>query len=170
MKQIDMEDIEKMSKTYNIDVVGVRLCCESTFEYQAASKLFVKDPTDAAKIISDFIRDRDREVFGLMCLNAKGEAINMSIVSIGTLTTTQVNPREVFKVALLSNAAAIIAFHNHPSGDPTPSCEDVSLTRRIVSCGELLGVKVIDHIVVGGINGDFRSIMAVIEHEDNAYD
>jgi DNA repair protein RadC len=70
-------------------------------------------------------------------------------VSIGSLNQSIVHPREVFKTALLSNAAAILLLHNHPSGDPAPSQEDLAITRRLIECGDILGIRVLDHIIIG---------------------
>jgi len=82
-------------------------------------------------------------------VDGKNRIICLEIVSIGTLNQAIVTPRDTFKTALLSNAAAIILVHNHPTGDPTPSAEDLEVTRRLREAGELLGIKVLDHIIVG---------------------
>jgi DNA repair protein RadC len=106
-------------------------------------------PTDAAHILLALLADEPVEVFGILCLTTKRRLIGYHEVSRGQLDATLVHPREVFKVALLANAAAIVLAHNHPSGDPTPSDDDRQLTRRLVAAGEVLGVEVLDHIVVG---------------------
>ena len=95
------------------------------------------------------LQDEPAEVFGILCLTTKHRVIAYHEVSRGTLDSTLVHPREVFKAALLANAAAIVAGHNHPSGDQTPSPDDAELTRRLVAAGELLGVPVLDHVVIG---------------------
>jgi DNA repair protein RadC len=82
-------------------------------------------------------------------LDGKNRIIAMDIVSIGSLNQSIVHPREVFKTALLSSAAAIIMVHQHPTGDPSPSSEDIAITRRLKEAGEIIGVKVLDHIIVG---------------------
>ncbi len=84
-----------------------------------------------------------------MLLDRKNQVIGFHTVSIGSLTASVVHPREVYKVAILSNAAAVIFGHNHPSGDPTPSAEDKALTSRLVEAGEILGMQVLDHVVIG---------------------
>ena len=89
------------------------------------------------------------EEFVMICLDAKHAPIGWHIVSIGSLTLSIVHPREVFKVAVAMNSAAIILAHNHPSGEPTPSQEDRVLTQRLVEGGELLGIRVLDHVVIG---------------------
>jgi len=81
----------------------------------------------------------------------------MDLVSIGTLNQSLVHPRSIFQTACLSNAAAIICVHQHPSGDPNPSSEDIAVTRRLKECGELMGIKVLDHIIVG--DGEYLSFV-----------
>ncbi len=94
----------------------------------------------------------DREEFIALHLNAKNTIVSYEIVSIGTLSSSLVHPREVFKAAILSNAASIILCHNHPSGDPDPSKEDLNLTKRLAEAGKLLGIEVLDHVIFGASN------------------
>jgi DNA repair protein RadC len=101
----------------------------------------------------DAFRDRfervDREEFLVVLLDAKNKLLGFHVVSVGSLTSSLVHPREVFKAAILSNAAAIILLHNHPSGDPLPLAEDLSITTRLCQTGEVIGIKVLDHVVIG---------------------
>ena len=90
-----------------------------------------------------------QEVFGVLILNTKNKIVAVHEISRGSLNSSIAHPREVFKPAILHNAAAIICFHNHPSGDPEPSKEDVELSNRLVEAGKILGIEVFDHIVVG---------------------
>ena len=106
-------------------------------------------PKDAAAAFMAVLQDEPAEVFAMICLTTKHRVIAYHEVSRGTLDATLVHPREVFKAAMLANAAAIIVSHNHPSGDPTPSADDVDLTRRLAAAGELLGISLLDHIVIG---------------------
>ncbi len=94
------------------------------------------------------IQDSDREQFCCLHLDTRSRVKAMEIVSTGTLNASLVHPREVFKAAILNNAASVILAHNHPSGDPTPSREDVELTHRMVNAGEILGIQMMDHIIV----------------------
>ena len=103
----------------------------------------------AAPILRAVVGDSDRENFLVAALDARRRVIGVSTVSVGTLSASLVHPREVFKPAILLNAAAVIVCHNHPSGDPTPSAEDREATRRLVKAGELLGIPVADHIILG---------------------
>ena len=106
-------------------------------------------PRDAATAFMTTLQDEPSEVFAMICLNTKHRVIAYHEVSRGTLDSTPVHPREVFKAALLANAAAIIVAHNHPSGDPTPTADDAAITTRLAAAGELLGIPLLDHIVIG---------------------
>ena len=89
------------------------------------------------------------EVFGILNLNTKNKIAGAHIVSRGSLNTTLIHPRETFRQAILNNSASIILFHNHPSGDPTPSREDLDVTKRLVEAGRIIGIEVLDHVVIG---------------------
>ncbi|MFM9280943.1 JAB domain-containing protein [Paenibacillus jiagnxiensis] len=91
----------------------------------------------------------DREVFGAVWLNTKNEPVGLEIVSVGSLNAGIVHPRETFKSGILHNAASLIVFHNHPSGNTTPSNEDVQVTKRLAEAGNILGVDLLDHIILG---------------------
>jgi DNA repair protein RadC len=114
-------------------------------------------PKDAADAFRSLLADEPCEVFGMICLDTRHRVIAYHEVSRGTLDATIVHPREVFKAALLANAAAIVVAHNHPSGDPSPSRDDAELTTRLAAAGQLLGIELIDHIVIGdGRHCSFR--------------
>ena len=91
----------------------------------------------------------DREEFVIIGLDGKNRTMFFNSLSVGSLSASIVHPREVFKMAILGNAASLILCHNHPSGDPTPSPEDIEITKRLVAAGELLGIKILDHIIFG---------------------
>jgi len=103
----------------------------------------------AVDFLKLYFQDKDREEFLVLCLNAKNSVNAVNVVSVGSLSLNVVHPREVFKPAILSNASGIIVSHNHPSGDPNPSPEDRELTRRLVEAGRVMGIKVLDHLVIG---------------------
>ena len=109
----------------------------------------IRHPSECAPALATLLQDEPSEVFGMLCLTTKHRVIAYHEVGRGTLDTVVVDPRAVFKAALLTNCAALIVAHNHPSGDPTPSPNDVDLTRRLVATGTLLGIPVLDHIVIG---------------------
>lgn len=103
---------------------------------------------DAAQLIVPQFGTQPVEQFGVLLLDTKHRVLRMTRLSIGTLDASIVHPREVFRAAASGGAAALVLFHNHPSGDPTPSDDDVALTRRLIRAGDLMGITVLDHIVV----------------------
>lgn len=105
---------------------------------------------DVATTLGAELAHLDREQFVCAHLDVKNRLLSRELVSVGHLTSALVHPREVFKAALLANAASVVLLHNHPSGDPEPSREDVELTRRLVQAGDLLGIPVLDHVIVAG--------------------
>jgi DNA repair protein RadC len=104
----------------------------------------------AADVYRDFasLARLDREAFVVLLLDQKNRVTGVHVVSVGSLNASLVHPREVFKTAILGNAAAVIVLHNHPSGDPTPSREDHEITHRLRLCGDTLGIPLLDHVVV----------------------
>ena len=121
-------------------------------------------------MIKEKIEGLDREQFIIACLNTKNEPTGISVVAVGSLNKAIVHPREVFKTAILSNAASIIAFHNHPSGETTPSQQDIQLTNRLYEAGELLGIKLLDHLIIGdGLPGSEQSEQSSIGRVWNIY-
>ena len=112
----------------------------------------ISNPMDIVTLLEDLgLGAEAEEVFMILCLNTKNKVVGVFEVSRGTISSSMVHPREVFKRALLCNATSIILAHNHPSGDPTPSREDIEMTKRLAEAGELLGVKVLDHIIIGDV-------------------
>ena len=114
-----------------------------------AERPSMEAPAQAAPILRQYIGDIDREVFVLAMLTVRHRVLGLHTVSVGCLTASLVHPREVFKPAILSGSAALVIAHNHPSGDPEPSAEDLALTRRLAAAGSLLGIEVLDHLVIG---------------------
>src|SRR6266481_698775 len=109
----------------------------------------VRDARAVADAFREHFEPLDREQFVVLVLDGKNRVVGFNVVSIGSLTAALVHPREVFKAAILSNAAALILVHNHPSGDPTPSAEDRAITDRLRKGAELLGMSLLDHVVIG---------------------
>ncbi|PID79902.1 MAG: hypothetical protein CSB19_01535 [Clostridiales bacterium] len=124
-------------------------------EYKATQ---FNGPLDVYNYVIGELKFADRENFLVVGLNTKNVIIGRHLVSIGTLNQTLVHPREVFNWAIKMNCAAIVVVHNHPSGFVEPSAEDIALTSRIVEAGRILGIKVLDHIIVG--NDDYYSLKA----------
>jgi len=114
---------------------------------------------DAGDVATHLIRqgyaDRDREAFVVLLLDVKHRVIAEEVVTIGILDGALIHPREVFKAAIVANAAAIIVAHNHPSGDPKPSGQDAEVTKRLRDAGKTLGIPVVDHVIVGSTGAHF---------------
>lgn len=119
-------------------------------------KISIESSEDIARMFMEELRYVKKEHFKCVLVNTKGEIILIDEVSIGELSSTVVHPREVFIQAVKRSAAAVIFVHNHPSGDPNPSKEDIDTTKRLVECGELLGIRVLDHVIIG--DGRFLSL------------
>ncbi|GEA14838.1 MAG: repair protein RadC [Thermoanaerobacter sp.] len=128
-----------------VKVVRVSMVKENTIPYETQRLL---GPLEAVPLFRKLLGGRDRECMAAIHLNCKNRINSVEIVSIGTLNSSPAHPREVFKGAILANAAAIVLGHNHPSGDPTPSKEDIEVTRRLVEAGNILGIQVLDHIII----------------------
>jgi DNA repair protein RadC len=117
------------------------------------------DTKAVATVLAKYLAVVDREHFVVVMVDARGYVIGVTTVAIGSLTRAEVTGREVFKPAVVANAAAIILAHNHPSGDPSPSPEDVAITQRLAVAGAVLDIPVLDHLVIG--DGSFASFKAL---------
>jgi len=146
--------MSKKDVAKRIEIISLRMVREKSSMLYPERK--IRKPEDAANLFRQFIGDCDRESFCILCLNTKNEPTALHQVSTGTLNASLVHPRETFKLAILANSASIIAAHNHPSGEPTPSPEDVELTERLRDCGTLLGIDLLDHLIIG--DGTFVSM------------
>ena len=110
----------------------------------------IGSPKDVAALLTDELRYLKQEHFMVLLLDNKNKVIKTETISIGTINASLVHPREVFVKAIRQHAAAVILAHNHPSGDPKPSAEDRAITKRLLESGDLLGIPVLDHVVIGG--------------------
>ncbi len=113
-----------------------------------SSKEKVKCPEDAIKTVRNKLKGKKKEHFLVLSLDTRNHLLDTQTVSVGSLDSSIVHPREVFKEAISSCAASVIFIHNHPSGDPEPSEDDIKLTKRLIEAGEILGIEVLDHIIV----------------------
>lgn len=113
----------------------------------------VSQPDDVVRLCAPQLRGSDREHFWALALNTKNQLLRTIEVSVGSLNASIVHPRELFKEAVKVSAASVVVVHNHPSGDPTPSGADIQLTRRLVKAGDVLGIEVLDHVVIGDGGG-----------------
>jgi DNA repair protein RadC len=128
-----------------INIVSIKLVRESSMLYKNRK---ISSPEDAWVLFKQYLDGVDREHFVVMALDTKNQPTAIQTCHIGSLNSSMAHPREIMKVAILSNAASLILGHNHPSNDPSPSQEDVQVTKRIVEAGQLLGIDVLDHIIV----------------------
>ena len=124
--------------------LGRRLLSE-----KASKKVQLSSPESVANYLMPLLRFKQQESFFVICLNHKHRVVYTEYISVGTLDNCLVHPREVFKLAVAHNAAAIIVAHNHPSGDPHPSCEDDGVTKQIFDAGKLLSIPLLDHLIIG---------------------
>lgn len=122
-----------------------------TLTHGPNARIQVRTPRDVAAHLMPAFGSRSVEHFGVVLLDSKHRVLRTTVLAIGGLNATVVQPREVFREAALGAAAAIVVFHNHPSGDPSPSPDDVELTRRLVAAGTLMGIDVVDHVIVGDV-------------------
>jgi DNA repair protein RadC len=120
---------------------------EEVAQYLQADRRYTA-PAQVAEIFS-FLHNEVKEHFFTVHLDGKNRILCLDLVSIGSLNQAIVHPREVFKTSLITSAAALLLVHNHPTGDPTPSAEDIAITRRLKEAGEIIGIKVLDHVIVG---------------------
>ena len=151
-----------------VDGIGTAKACQIVASMELARRLqsdisttsrrTVRDCTDVADILMKDMLYEKREILVELLLNVKGEVESKEIISIGELSATNVHPREVFSPAIRKGAAGIIVAHNHPSGDPTPSQEDILATRRLMDASRIVGIKLVDHVIIG--NGRYISLKA----------
>lgn len=138
-----------------VDVVSVKmikleLVKEGAIHYLSEEgKRKMSSPKDAYDLVKEIFKGYDREVAMLVCLNIKNEPLNISTISVGSINSSIIHPREVLKTAILSNAYSMIIYHNHPSGDISPSKEDIDITKRLKEASEIIGIKIVDHIILG---------------------
>ncbi|GGD03558.1 hypothetical protein N780_02870 [Pontibacillus chungwhensis BH030062] len=117
--------------------------------HKPTERYTIRSPEDGADYVMEEMRDLKQEHFVVLFLNTKNQVVHRQTIFIGSLNASIVHPREVFKEAVKRSAASIICAHNHPSGDPSPSQEDIHVTRRLIECGKMLGIEVLDHLVIG---------------------
>jgi len=119
---------------------------------EPGKKPSVKTPDEVVSLVRGKLRGKKKEHFLVLLLDTRGQLIKTSEISVGSLDSSIVHPREVFKEAMSVSAASVIFVHNHPSGDPEPSEDDIKLTKRLAEAGEIMGIEVLDHIIIGDKN------------------
>lgn len=144
----------KNNQTKRVDFIRLKMVRESSIIY---SNRTINSPKEASEVLRQFLENEDRETFIAIYLTTKNEPTAIHTISIGTLCASLVHPREVFKAGIMVNAAGIIFGHNHPSGIPEPSKEDIELTKRLKDAGNIIGIEILDHIIIG-CEGKFVSL------------
>ena len=126
-----------------------KMIMEDAAAYIAVEKPLLDSPEKIADFMRPIVQQLTQEVFFVIHLNAKNRLLSFKEATIGLVDKTQIHAREVFRNAILSNCSRIILVHNHPSGEPTPSSQDISCTRQLVEAGKIIGIDVLDHVIVG---------------------
>ena len=159
VKAIGQATLEELSQIKGIGIAKaaqIKACFElgkrEDLDPEDLVPFDIKNPEAVVKAIRTSVKDKAKEHFKLILLNTRNRIIGLSTISIGTLTTSLVHPREVFKDAIVHSAASVVLAHNHPSGDPEPSEDDLKITKKLVESGKILGIEVIDHIIIGKNN------------------
>jgi DNA repair protein RadC len=145
----DLSQVPGIGRARAAQVLAAVELGRRTLTHGPAARVQLRSPRDAAMYLMPTFGARAVEQFGLVLLDTKHRVMRTTVVASGTLNSTIVLPRDVFREAMLGGAAAVVVFHNHPSGDPSPSPDDVELTRRLRAAGVLMGIDVVDHIVLG---------------------
>lgn len=122
---------------------------ERLTKYKPAERYVIRSPEDGADYVMEEMRTLDQEHFIALFLNTKNQIIHSQTIFIGTLNSSVVHPREIFREAVRRSSASLIVAHNHPSGDPTPSPEDINVTKRLVEAGKIMGIDLLDHLIIG---------------------
>lgn len=149
-----IESLTKVNGVGNGKAATLAAAFEIVRRIESQSKWFsnnkITTPADVAKIFIPLFRDEVKEKFIVICLNSANKIIRYEVISVGSLNSSIVHAREVFKVAIENNSANIILMHNHPSGNIEPSSEDIKVTKRLVESGKILDITVFDHIIIAG--------------------
>ncbi|MEG6523137.1 RadC family protein [Desulfotomaculum sp. 1211_IL3151] len=152
LSQATIEELSQIKGVGPVKAVQVKAALELGRRLAAMpgeERTVIRCPEDVCALLMEDLRNLDREHFLALLLNTKNQVLARETISIGTLNSSVVHPRELFKMAIRRSAACMILVHNHPSGDPTPSREDIALTKRLIEAGEIIGIDVLDHIVIG---------------------
>lgn len=155
----DMDDylrIKGIGKAKACQLVALAEISRRFKGYKSGVSYKISQPGDVISLIMEDMRSLKQEILRVIMLNTKNIVLTMKDVSIGSLNSSIVHPREVFREAINKGSASIIICHNHPSGDPTPSTEDINITTRLKECGKLIGIDLLDHVIIG--NGNYVSL------------
>lgn len=155
LKQLSQANLTQLIKIHGIkeskaaQIIACFELARRLESFNEGDKPKISSPEDVYRRIYPAMREQKKEMFIELCLDTKNQIIKEGTISIGSLNANIVHPREVFKMALTESAAHIIVAHNHPSGDPTPSKEDIEITKKLVETGNIMGITVLDHVIIG---------------------
>lgn len=150
IKDVCLESFPGIGKAKSLEILAILELAKRLGQCNNKNRRVITCTHDAADYVIPRFKYEDREHFAVILLNASNHILSMPVISIGSLTASVAHPREVFKAAIQQTAASIILVHNHPSGDPVPSRNDIELTTKMVQVGKLVSIPVLDHIIVGG--------------------
>jgi DNA repair protein RadC len=145
----DLIDVGGIGPTKAAQILAALELGRRTLMHAPGARVRLRTPREAADYLMPAFGTRAVEQFGVVLLDTRHRVLRTSVISVGTMNSAVVEPRDVFREAALGAAAAVVVFHNHPSGDPTPSPDDEELTRRLAAAGVLMGIDVVDHIILG---------------------
>lgn len=155
IKQLSLANVSRLMQVHGVGKAKAAQIA-AVFELARRLETFVEEPKrkvcspkDVYILMYPKMREQKKEKFITLCLDTKNQILKEEVISIGSLNASIVHPREVFKSALMESSASVIMVHNHPSGDPSPSREDIMVTEKMVEGGKLLGIDVLDHIIIG---------------------
>lgn len=145
----ELMQIKGIGKAKAIQILASLELGQRIVQLHPDEKYTIRSPEDGANYVMEELRFLQQEHFVTVYLNTKNQVLHKQTVFIGSLNASIVHPREVYKEAIRRSAASVICFHNHPSGDPSPSREDIEVTKRLAESGKLLGIELLDHIIIG---------------------
>lgn len=157
--QLSLKELQSITGIGRVKAIQIKAIAELSTrisKISALDKAKINSPTSIANIYMEEMRHLQKEHLKVILLDTKNNIIDDKDLSIGTVNASLINPREVFIHALKNQAVHIILLHNHPSGDPTPSREDIHITRRVLEAGDIIGIKLLDHIIIG--DGEYISL------------
>lgn len=152
----DLRKIHGIGEVKTAQLIAILELSKRFRSYKSGIELRISKPEDVASFVMEEMRSFQQEYLRVLMLNTKNVVVFVKDVSMGSLNSSIVHPREVFCEAIKRSSASIIICHNHPSGDPTPSSEDISITKRLRECGKMIGIELLDHIIIG--NGIYVSL------------
>ncbi|MEH7493458.1 RadC family protein [Neobacillus niacini] len=145
----EMTEIKGIGQAKAIQILAAVEIGRRITNLNYTDRYVIRSPEDGANYVMNDMRFLSQEHFVCLYLNTKNQVLHKQTIFIGSLNASIVHPREVFREALKRSAASIICLHNHPSGDPSPSREDIEVTKRLVECGKMIGIDVLDHLIIG---------------------